>query len=257
MRVILKNTTFNVYGLSDISGMLSKISDNYGGIGDDIAKVETFLRALGADGSNDIWTKIKALHMPCLAAATDGSKAVYDIISDTIPTGPANYTIEEKRGIGPTTMGGTTGNIVASISNALISGFTVATKSARQSLSSSAAAVSTLGYYRFMWDKTAAKVTVNSNPFASVSSQSEFTVPKSMALSCKENGYRTLATSDGVTNPTSDSDTADLTRYVIAGDSCWCDIAIMGVCEGLTAEEAPIVAAALDAFAASFGVLST
>ena len=92
----------------DMDKLLARVSNNYGGIVGKEDVVETFFRSLGADGSNGIWAKIKYLYMPCLAIPSDGAKALYNIISETNYPG-SNYTVEAKRGVGPTTMGGSIG----------------------------------------------------------------------------------------------------------------------------------------------------
>lgn len=234
----------------EMDQLLARVSNNYGGIVGKEDVVETFFRSLGADGTNDIWGKIKALYMPCLAIPSDGAKALYNIITEINYPG-SSYTVEAKRGIGPTTMGGSIGaNFISTILDENMSGFCVVTQSARQTLSnSSGAMIGIYGTY-ITWKRTEITVSDGTSS-ASVPNNDAFTKPNFIVLSKKENGLRTLSGRDG--NTTTDVTKQNNDLY-LSGPAAWADTSIYALCDGLTADESAIVSAAIETFITDFGI---
>ena len=255
MRIIVKNAKFQVYGLDDVSAILNRISDNYGGA-TSIDAVRALLVALGADGSNDIWGKIKALYLPVLSVPTDGANALYDVISEDGYPGE-NYTIETKRGIRPTTLGtniGRDATYPAGMTSAGISLFAVATLSSAQSLSGSSGVFTAVGDLKLTWRLST--IDVDSGRDSSqvqIANATGFTKPVPVAVSCIENGERTVVAPGGTNHNTLAAST--LLDLYLSGSNAWCATAILGVCEGLTATEASAVVSALSTFITDFGVL--
>lgn len=251
MRIIVKNADFNVYGLNDITGLMEEITTNYGGISD-TAPIEHFVKALGADGSNAIWGKIKALYMPVLSASTDGLNAFYDIIGKEKLNVTNAYTIEASRGVGPTNFGSSSGEFTkGGMTQDGASMFGLVTKSPRQSISSNAGILSILYNMKFNWSVSTVSVQDGTNT-ATINHTDGFTKPVAYALTAKESGGRTLFSKGQTKTNASLSATPD-SFYVYAGS--YCDISIFGMCEGLTSEEAAIIEAAIDTFVTEFGVL--
>ena len=252
MRIIIKNADFSVYGLADIGDLMSEVTAKFGGITDS-APVEAFFRSLGADGSNNIWGKIKALYMPCLGVPADGADALYDIIGKQNYPG-SSYTVESKRGVGPTTMGSNIGALTVppELVDDSLSGFFIVTQSARQTLGSSSSNLIAIGGISVVWNKGAlafndGSVTVGL-PVAD-----NFNSPQFGVLSKKTNGVRTIMAKD--TSKTSAVAKVSNT-YCLSGPSSWADTAVYAICENLTSDDAAIVASALDTFITDFGVVS-
>ena len=252
MRVIIKNADFQVYGLGDISGLLSEVSSKFGGISD-ITPVETFFRALGADGSNEIWPKIKCLYMPCLGVPTDGANALYDIIGKENYPG-SNYTIEAKRGVSPTTLGQSIGesSIPSGIDDSNMSFFGVITQSSRQTLGSSSGEAMRVGGIIINWQSVSFVLTDETNPLLMIPSGG-FLNPIPFVLTSPENGMRTLIGKQG-------QNTAEISKTInyfnLSGRTSWADSSILAICSGLTAEDANVVLTALNSFITDYGVVS-
>lgn len=249
MRLVLKNATFNTYGFTDSEPIVEEIADNYGGIGGRIDVVRNFINALGADGTNDIWTKIKYLYMPVLSIPEDGIKAMYDIIrKENYPA--SYYTVESNRGVGPTTLGSTIGQLILPsdlVDDDSLSGFCVFTQSSRQTLgSSSGLAISFCGL----------DVTWTSNAISfggtSVATSTGFTAPQLIVFSKKVNGGRTVIGRDDDTTATTTAKSSDVIS--ISGPQSWMDTSIFALCKNLTPEEAVVVADALNDFIDDFGI---
>ncbi len=253
MRVIIKNADFQISGMKDISKLLNEVQTNFGGVGDNIGIVENLFRALGAGGNNGIWAKIKNLYMPVLSIPSDGINALYDIIAKTDYPG-SNYTIETKRGVSPTTLGGTIGSKASSaeITTSGASFFCVGTQSSRQTLTGASGALCQVHGIAFSWQKNNFRVSGASSTFLTVPNSDQFTKPCYMAVSADTNGVRHCVTSGGYIDGALTAGSAD---DVLSGISSWAATAILACCEGLTPGECDIIANALDTFITDFGVL--
>lgn len=266
MRIIIKNADFSVYGIADISGLMSTLRSKFGGITNSNQQVvEDFLRALGADGSNGIWAKLKHLYMPCLALTTD-SHALYDIITGVdYPMNNAAYAavIEEKRGVRPATLGNTTGIGSMSVASdgltaANMSMFTAFCQSTTKAIGTSSGMISILGSVCTKWENTGVNATYidNSDVKINVANTTLFSTPNWAVLSCRENSARTLYTKNG-------NDTAGtLESYLSSPDTAymargWCCTSIFGICNGLTSSEASAVSSAISTFLTAFGIENT
>lgn len=256
MRIIVKNATFSIYGLDDVSAYLNAISENYGGI-DSITPIRNLLVALGADGSNQIWSKLKALYLPVLAVPADGANVLYEVIEPGDYPATGSYTIEEKRGIRPATLGGSIGldsSLPSGLTSSGISFFGIGTQSASQTLGSSSGIFVAVGDLKVTWRSTALEVTSGrDSSTGSVTNSNGFSEPIAFAVSGVENGNRTVVTAEGT-----DTDTlaASLSGdFCLSGSNTWCATSVLGVCEGLTSAEAAIVVTALETFITEYGVL--
>ena len=253
MRVIIKNADFQISGMKDISKLLNEVQTNFGGVGDNIGIVENLFRALGAGGNNGIWAKIKNLYMPVLSIPSDGINALYDIIAKTDYPG-SNYTIETKRGVSPTTLGGTIGSKVSSaeITTSGASFFCVVTQSSRQTLGSSSGVFSQAYGITINWEKNDFRVSGASSTSLTVSHSDQFTKPCYLAVSADTNGVRHCVTRGGYLDGAL---TAGSAYDMLSGSSSWASTAVFACCEGLTPGECDIIASALDTFITDFGVL--
>lgn len=253
MRIIIKNADFSVYGLADIGDLMSEVTDKFGGI-TDAAPVEAFFRSLGADGSNNIWGKIKALYMPCLGVPADGADALYDIIGKQNYPG-SSYTIESKRGVGPTTLGSSIGALMEPpelVDDDSLSGFFIVTQSSRQTLGSSSSNFISAGGINVVWNKGALSFN-DGSVIVGLPVADNFNSPQFGVFSKRTDGVRTIIAKD--TSKTSAVAKVSNT-YCLSGPSSWADTAVYAICENLTSDEAAIVAAALDTFITDFGVVS-
>lgn len=257
MRIIIKNADFSIYGLADIGDLMSEVTAKFGGI-TDTAPVEAFFRSLGADGSNSIWSKINHLYMPCMGVPADGADALYDVIGKQNFAG-SNYTVEAKRGVGPTTLGGTigTGDLPSGMDNSNMSYFCVIAQSARQTLSSSSGAATACGGIYVNWQKatnyTLAEVSDGTTSASIFDTGASFNSPQIVIVTAPSNGTRTIMGADYVNTAESEKQS---NTFHISGWNSWTDTAIFAVCTGLTAEDAAIISAALSTFITDFGVVS-
>lgn len=256
MRIVLKNAKFNVYGLADISELLSEVSSNYGGI-TDIAPVETLFRSLGADGSNNIWGKINRLYMPVLGVPGDGIKALYDIITKKNFPG-TGYTIEAKRGVSPTSLGDSIGSLklTDTILQENQSVFTIFTQSARQSLGNSSGVLSSFRGATISWQKAAIKIIGHNSTSKDLTNSTAFTRANYAVISKDEDGSRTFFAHEEQSAGALSVNMASSNEYLyLSGTSAWAATSLFALCDGLTSAEAAIVAAALDKFITDFGIL--
>jgi len=264
MRIIIKNADFSVYGLVDISGLMSTIVSNYGGLTDaNKAPVEAFLRSLGADGSNGIWPKIKHLYMPCLAVSTDAdSNSLYDIITEgTYPKSYPSTTvvIEDKKGVEPASMaGGTEGIGYSSLTDGLtdssMSLFASFTLALGHPLQSSSGAQVQLGEIVFKWEASVMSCAVIGGSTASIPKATGFDTPNWIVMSAKDNGSRVIVCDDDELTTSVLTSTNNTTYFNLAKG--YCCTSICGVCDGLTAAEARIVSSAIRTFTTDFGILN-
>lgn len=248
MRLVLKNATFNNYGFTDSEPIVAEIAENYGGIGGRIDVVRNFINALGADGTNDIWTKILYLYMPVLSVPGDGVNALYDIIGKGFYPG-SYYTIESNRGVGPTTLGNTIGQLVLSaglVDDDSMSGFCVFTQSSRQTLGSSSGLAISFCDLDITWK-------ANQVEFGgtSVGTSTGFTEPQAIVFSKKVNGVRTVVGRDDDTTSTTEKSSNVIS---MSGPQSWIDTSIFALCKNLTPEEAFVVADALEDFIVDFNI---
>lgn len=263
MRIIIKNADFSVYGIADISGMMSTLIANYGGLTEsNKAPVEAFLRALGADGSNNIWSKIKHLYMPCLAASTDAdANSLYDIITrGTYPKTSASTTvvIENKKGVEPASMASSTEGIgyyslTDGLTDTSMSIFASFTKALGHNLQSSSGVQVQLGEIAFKWESTVMSCAVIGGSTASISKASGFSTPNWIVMSAKDNGNRVIVCDDGEAT-TSVLTSSNTTYFNLAKG--YCCTSICGVCAGLTAAESRIISSAIRTFTTDFGILN-
>lgn len=276
MRVIIKNADFSVYGIADMSGLMSTLMTKFGGItSENKSVVEDFLRALGADGSNNIWSKIKHLYIPCLGITSDGDDALYDIISGNNfhkNGAVATSKIYDKRGVGVTTYGTEKGQTIGTES---VSGITADNQSYFASftryphqtssvLSSSSGTQVVLGTINpatgiaGKWE--VANMTCpymgDSTKNIQVANPSGFSSPNWIVLSCRENGSRTMYTADGHTTSSALESYASApgVAHISAG---YVITSIFGVCAGLTASEAEAVSSAISTFVTAYGIDNT
>ena len=268
MRIIIKNANFSVYGISDISGLMNTLMSKFHGItSSNKASVEAFLRALGVDGSNNIWSKIKHLYMPCLGIPDDGDNALYDIIggSNFPKTDYATTaTIEAKRGVVPTSRGSTIGTVALSgITAANQSFFASFTRYSLQSIGQSSGVQVQLGSNSTglgaKWENTVMTSAYmgDSSVKIEVSKDTGFSTPNWIVLSCRENGSRKMICADN--NTTSSTLESSLTvapavAHLAKGYVC---TSIFGICDGLTASEASTVSSAISTFITAFGIENT
>lgn len=253
MRVVIKNADFHVYGLKDISELLSEVQAKFGGIGSDINVVESLFRSLGADGSNDIWPKIKNLYLPVLGLSTDGDNALYDVIEKTNYPG-SNYVIEEKRGVSPRTLGGTIGSKAtnANITTSGASFFFICTQSSRQTLGSSSAQMCAFYGMDIIWEKTQLKVNGGNTTTLSIPNRAAFSAPGYIVVSAEENGTRHCAARGETLNGTL---SVKVATDILSGYGSWAATSLLACCEGLTSAECGVIATALDTFITDFGIL--
>lgn len=252
MRIIIKNADFSVYGLADIGDLMSEVTAKFGGI-TDTAPVDAFFRSLGADGSNNIWGKIKALYMPCLGVPADGADALYDIIGKQNYPG-SSYTIESKRGVGPTTLGSSIGALTEPpelVDNSL-SGFFIVTQSSRQTLGSSSSNFISFGGISVVWNIGALTFS-DGSVTDSIQVADNFNSPQFGVFSKKTDGVRTIIAKD-ISKTIAVAKVSN--TYYLSGPSSWADTAVYAICENLTSDDAAIVASALDTFITDFGVVS-
>lgn len=253
MRVIIKNANFEVYGVADISGLLAEVQNKFGGI-TDITPVENFFRALGADGSNGLWSKIKALYMPCLGIPTDGANALYDIIGKSNYPGN-NFTVEPKRGVGPTTLGSYIGSasLPDGLDNSNLSYFLIVTQSSRQTLGSSSGDFTTVGGIDNNWrganlvisDRVNTKVVVCTGGF---------TTPQPLIVTSPVNSQRTVIASANVAVQTGVEKKSN--TFYLSGLESWADTALLAICDGITADDIQTIMPALQNFIREYGVVS-
>lgn len=266
MRIIIKNANFSVYGLTDISGLVSTLVSNYGGLTNaNKASVETFLRALGADGSNSIWPKIRHLYMPCLAVSTDAdANSLYDIITGgSYPKSNPSTTvvIEDKKGVEPAVMAGGGEGIgyysltEDALTDNTMSFFVSYTRALGHDLQNSSGIQTQLGSIVFKWENTVMNIAViGGSNNCTIEKPEGFATPNWVVMTAKDNGSRTVVSADGET--TTSILTSDNTTYFNLANG-YCCTSICGVCAGLTAAEARIISAAIGEFVSGFGILNT
>lgn len=259
MRVIIKNADFEVYGIADISGLLAEVQNKFGGI-TDITPVKNFFCALGADGTNPIWSKIKRLYMPCLGIPADGANALYDIIGKNNFPG-SNFKIEAKRGVSPTTQdGGSIGldNLPSGIGNSNLSFFFIVTQRTDLSISSSAGEVLNLGGIKVDWEKELGgnyRFRLSNNSVGdSVVQSGDFTSPQPGVVSIPENGSRTMIASANIVNTTTVE--TSTTTFSLSGIRTWAETAVLAICDGLTSSEISTVLDALNNLISDYGIVS-
>lgn len=253
MRAIIKNTNFSVYGIKDISELLAEVQSKFGGISD-ITPVENFFRALGADGSNPIWSKIKRLYMPCLGIPTDGENALYDIIGKNNFPG-SNFKIEAKRGVTPTVTAGSIGlaNLPTGINNSNLSFFFIITQRTDISIGTSAAEVIYMGGIQVQWEKNIFRMSNNSIE-TSITQSGGFTSPQPAVVSIPENGMRSTIGSADIVNTTAIE--ISNTNFSLSGTRTWADTAVLAICDGLMPSEISTVLDALNALITDYGIVS-
>lgn len=253
MRVIIKNADFEVYGVADISGLLAEVQNKFGGI-TDITPVENFFRALGADRSNVLWSKIKALYMPCLGIPTDGANALYDIIGKS--NYPGNkFTVEPKRGVGPTTLGSNIGSasLPDGLDNSNLSYFLIVTQSSRQTIDSSSGDFALVGGIYNLWqvgnlaigDKVNTKI---------VACTGGFTTPQPLVVTSPVNSKRTVIASANVAVQTGVEKKSN--TFYLSGTESSVDTALLAICDGITADDIQTIMPALQNFIREYGVVS-
>lgn len=251
MRLVFNNATFNTYGFRDSDPIVARIAENYGGIGNRIDLVRRFIDALGADGTNDIWSKIQYLYMPVLAVPEDGIKAMYEIIWGGFYSG--SYVIEANRGVGPTTLGQSIGYSTLPsgfIDDDSLSGFCVFTQSSRQTLTGSSGGVTNFCGLETTWRSSYIEFG-GSSAANRVDISTGFTKPQAIVFSKKVNSERTVIGRENETTITTAKSTDNI---YINGSTSWADTSIFALCKNLTPAEAAVVAAALDDFIDDFGI---
>lgn len=253
MRTIIKNTNFSVYGIKDMTELLAEVQSKFGGISD-ITPVENFFRALGADDSNSIWSKIKRLYMPCLGIPTDGANALYDIIGKNNFPG-SNFKIEAKRGVTPITQGSSIGldNLPSDINNSNLSFFFITTQRTDVSIGTSAAEVLYLGGIQVHWERNIFRLANNSIE-ASIAQSGGFTSPQPGVVSIPENDRRSIIGSADIINTTAVATTT--TNFSLSGTRTYADTAVLAICEGLTSNEISTVLNALNDLISDYGIIS-
>lgn len=253
MRIIIKNADFEVYGVADISGLLTEVQNKFGGI-TDITPVEDFFRALGADGSNEFWSKIKALYMPCLGIPTDGANALYDIIGKSNYPGN-NFTVESKRGVGPTTLGSNIGSasLPDGLDNSNLSYFLIVTQSSRQTLGSSSACLTSVGGLNNVWMNENLNVS-DGNLTKAVTITGGFTTPQPLIVTSPVNSQRTVIASANVAGQTGVEKKSN--TFYLSGIDAWADTALLAICDGITADDIQTIMPALQNFIRDYGIVS-
>ena len=253
MRVIIKNADFEVYGVVDISGLLAEVQNKFGGI-TDITPVENFFRALGADVSNGFWSKIKALYMPCLGIPTDGANALYDIIGKSNYPGN-NFTVEPKRGVGPTTLGSNIGSasLPDGLDNSNLSYFLIVTQSSRQTIDSTSSGFTQIGGIGNAWQNGYFNVSDGVNQRA-VRLTGGFTTPQPLIMTSPVNSQRTVIASANVAGQTGVEKKSN--TFYLSGIESWADTALLAICDGITADDIQTIMPALQNFIREYGVVS-
>lgn len=253
MRVIIKNTNFSVYGIKDISELLTEVQSKFGGISD-ITPVENFFRALGADDSNPIWSKIKALYMPCLGIPTDGANALYDIIGKSNYPG-TNFTVESKRGVGPSTLGSNIGSasLPDGLDNSNLSYFLIVTQSSRQTLASSSGCFTSIGDIYNVWANGRFSVS-DGDETKNVTFTGGFVTPQPLIVTSPINSQRTAIASENVAVQTGVEKKSD--NFYLSGIDAWADTALLAICDGITADDIQTIMPALQNFIRDYGVVS-
>ena len=253
MRVIIKNTNFSVYGIKDITELLAEVQSKFGGISD-ITPVENFFRALGADDSNPIWSKIKALYMPCLGIPTDGANALYDIIGKSNYPGN-NFTIESKRGVGPTILGSNIGSapLPGGLDNSNLSYFLIVTQSSRQTIGSSSADFANVGGIGNVWRSTYINVSDGTLSKAATITGG-FTTPQPLIVTSRVNSQRTVIASANVAEQTGVEKSSNI--FYLSGYDSYADTALLAICDGITADDIQTIMPALQNFIRDYGIVS-
>lgn len=273
MRVIIKNADFSVYGISDMSPLMNKLVDNYGGLtSSNKSSVEAFLRALGADGGNGIWNKIKYLYMPCLAASTDTASAALLDIKTALDTTPSSYpcinpdsgitpVFENKRGVRQSTLSTanagigqlTTSYTMSDSTMSLFAGFT---KSYTQNLTGGSGAQVFLANIIFKWEADGMFCGLDNNNYIKISETGALNNPDWIVMSAKSSGSRLVVSrgGEGTTSAVTAS-SSHLTYFNMARG--WCCTSFAAVCEGLTYDEARSISTAIGTFVTDFGILNT
>lgn len=272
MRVIIKNADFSVYGISDMSPLMNKLVDNYGGLtSSNKSSVEAFLRALGADGGNGIWNKIKYLYMPCLAASTDTASAALLDIKTALDTTPSSYpcinpdsgitpVFENKRGVRQSTLSTanagigqlTTSYTMSDSTMSLFAGFT---KSYTKNLTGGSGAQIYLANIIFKWESDGMFCGLDNNNCIKISETGALNNPDWIVMSAKSSGSR-LVVSRGGEGTTSAVTASDHFTYFNMARG-WCCTSFAAVCEGLTYDEARSISTAIGTFVTDFGILNT
>ena len=237
--------------------LLAEVQNKFGGI-TDITPVENFFRALGADDSNPIWSKIKRLYMPCLGIPTDGANALYDIIGKNNFPG-SDFKIEAKRGVTPTTQGGSIGldNLPGDINDSNLSFFFVITQRTDISIGSSAAEVLNIGNIQVIWEKSVGYNLFrlsNNGIETSIDQRGGFTSPQPGVVSSPENGYRSTIGSADYVNTTAIQPST--TKFSLSGTRTYADTAVLAICDGLTSTEISTVLDALNNLISDYGIVS-
>ena len=250
-----------------IDPLVDKLAAKYTITEVDRNNLRNLLGALGAGSpTTGMWPKIKALHFPVLASANAGVELGYDLISDSNKTltGATNY---PKRGAYPINLNENTGNIsVNNMSDADISFFGIMTF--RGDLPTYQTGLGRCLYdlgYRIYFNKTNiefynASTAIGNFPFTDLDNE----VPVSFAMSKNVDGNRTICkdnstkTANEGTPNGAEAHYSELgSNYNLCGSNAYGAISVLGICEGLTSEEAARASTALAIFAGAYGILGS
>lgn len=238
-----------------VQTIVNKIKAKMSGVGNKETAVYNLIDALGADTpSSGIWSKIKALYIPCLAVTADADNVFYDIISDTVQTEANSYKIEAKRGVMPETKGQSLSTHSLSVTADNTSMFGIVTQRTDATLGSSSGVFASFNGLNLNWqtqgmscisasDTTSKIVTSTISDFANT--------PEAFALSAASGGSRTFVTNEESKTGSLSFTTTD--NYRLASAS-YAALSVFGVCDGLTAAEAATVHSALQTFVTAYGI---
>lgn len=241
-----------------VQDVVDKIKAKMSGVGNKETAVYNLINALGASTpTSGIWSRIKALYIPCLAITTDANNVFYDIIADTVQTDGAtdSYKIEAKRGVMPTTAGDALGQVsLSGITADNTSMFAIVTQRTDTTLSSSASFVAIGNGVRLMWKANGSCVCLNANDSNKIitGAIADFaSSPETFVLSAVSGGSRTFITNEGT--ETGNVEFTASEKYQLAGAS-YAATSLFALADGLTASEAETISTALQTFITAYGI---
>lgn len=255
MKLVFKNATFDIYGIPNISEFMSTIRTAYN-VSDpaELLALENLFIALEVYKNDGIFSKLKFLLMPCVAASgtnTDGS--CYDIVSkqNLWSTTSVSDVVEHKRGVRPVTF--PTFAKVISLSTLNIdnlSAFGIMALSEVQAVSSSAGSfLSETEIGDLNWDSTNPNIVGKRITYTN-----SIANPISWTMSKVENGIRQrTVNSDAVDTQEVEASETTISSVKIMS-RVWSCLGILAIADGLTIAECNIIKPALIKFISEFGV---
>ena len=240
-----------------VQTIVNKIKAKLSGVGNKETAVYNLLDALGASTPNSgIWSKIKALYIPCLAIPSDGGNVFYDIISDSVITESNSYQIEAKRGVMSTTVNNPLSDVsLSGISADNTSMFAIVTQRTDTTLGTSASMCIRANHLVLTWKKNGSSVGDATDPNErniTTGAITEFaSEPETFVVSAMDGDSRSLITNEGVAT--------GIIEFTTFNSYCLCfrsyaATSLFGLTDGLTTSEATTVSNAIKAFVTAYGI---